>query len=278
MNSQYSPGGFSLLPVVVKNLLIINGIFFFATVVFQSSLGFDLVDTLGLHYFTAEKFKPFQLITYMFMHGNFAHIFSNMFALWLFGSVLENYWGKARFLQYYIICGVGAAITHYAIFYFESRSVLSIIDAYIQSPNVSNFNLVFESLPRLSGASVQLKEILNSLGSATSDSEQLQISVDFLTQYKIDYLNSPVIVGASGAVFALLLAFGMMFPNSYVYVYFFIPMKAKYFVILYGAIELFSGISNNSGDNVAHFAHLGGMLFGFILIKYWQSKINRYHS
>jgi len=105
-----------------------------------------------------------------------------------------------------------------------------------------------------------------------NDTQSLAASVEFIQQVKIDYLNAPNVVGASGSVFGLLLAFGMMFPNSLIYVYFAIPIKAKYFVMIYGVIELYSGISNSAGDNVAHFAHLGGMLFGIFLILYWKKR------
>ena len=160
----------------------------------------------------ADGFRPYQFITYMFLHGGFTHILFNMLALYMFGTSIENAWGAKRFLTYYLVCGIGAALVHFAIFYFQIGG------------NSEYYNFI------------------------------------------------PTIIGASGAVFGLLLAYGMMYPNQVIYVQFIIPMKAKYFVALYGAIELFSGINNSAGDNVAHFAHLGGMLFGFILIKYWQKK------
>jgi membrane associated rhomboid family serine protease len=248
---QFQPRGFSFLPVVVKNLLIINGIFFLATIVFDRTLHTDLIDILGLHYISSEKFQPYQFITYMFMHGSLGHIFFNMFAVWMFGSAIENLWGPKRFLIYYLITGIGAALIHYTIVYFELRPVISVLDAYINDPSSVNLaNLQQLSLLKISGIP-NLSEVL---------------------EIKSQILNQPVIVGASGALFGLLLAFGMMFPNSVIYLYFAIPVKAKWFVIGYGAIELFSGVSKFSGDNVAHFAHLGGMLFGFLLIKLWKIK------
>jgi membrane associated rhomboid family serine protease len=125
MSQYYRPQGFNLLPEVTKNLLIINGIFFLASIVLQNRFEIDLNDILGLHYWGAEKFRPYQFVTYMFLHGNFQHILFNMFALWMFGYAVENYWGGKRFLIYYLICGLGAAFTHYAIFFFESREALS---------------------------------------------------------------------------------------------------------------------------------------------------------
>jgi len=119
-----------VLPPVVKNLLIINALFFLATIAFQKVYNIDLADYLGLHYFGAEKFSPYQFITYMFMHGNFSHILFNMFALWMFGNVLENYWGPKRFLIYFIVTGIGAALVHYIVFYFEISPVLSAINDF----------------------------------------------------------------------------------------------------------------------------------------------------
>jgi membrane associated rhomboid family serine protease len=230
---QYRPNSFTLLPPVVKNLLIINGLFFLATNVLGSQLGFDLSDKLGLHFPLADSFRPYQIITYMFMHANFMHLFFNMFALWMFGNTLENFWGPKRFLTYYMITGIGAAICHYAVVYFEMQPILQEINAQISN---------------------------------AYEQEALKQQV----------YNAHVVIGASGSVFGILLAFGMLFPNTMLYIYFAIPIKAKWFVVLYGAAELISGITGAAGDNVAHFAHLGGMLFGFILIQYWKKKKTLY--
>ncbi len=274
---QYRPSSFKLLPDVVKNLLIINGLFFLATFVFDTRFHIDLTDILGLHYFEADKFRPWQFVTYMFMHGSFTHIALNMFALWMFGSSMENVWGPKRFLTFYIFTGLGAALTHYLVVYYQLHPVLSAIDTYIANPDPvalkaflddpALFNLGVENVQHnFQVFAQQYNDLL------LSDSiKAQQLSLDFMQQYRADFTNAPVVVGASGAVFGLLLAFGMTFPNNIIYVYFAIPMKAKYFVMLYGAIELYSGISNSS-DNVAHFAHLGGMLFGILLILYWRKK------
>lgn len=276
---QYRPSQFRLLPPVVKNLLIINGLFFFATYVFGSAFGIDLNDILGLHYFGSEKFHAYQLLTYMFMHGNLSHIFLNMFALWMFGNVLENYWGGKRFLIYYLICGMGAALTHYTIYYFEVQPVLSVISDYIANPDLEKFNSFIQS-DKFSIQSADMRESynefatrFNALNMANNPASMLNLTVEYMVQYKADFLNASTVVGASGSVFGILLAFGMMFPNTLLYVYFAIPIKAKYFVILYGLIELFSGVFE-SNSNVAHFAHLGGMLFGFVLIKLWKKNHN----
>ena len=227
MDNQFRPQGFSILPPVVKNLLIINFVFYLATIAFDYVWHIDLAQYLGLHYLGASDFRPYQFVTYMFMHGNFAHIFFNMFALWMFGNSIENAWGPKRFLIFYMVCGIGAGLTQELVQYIQLRDL------------VENYQYV-----KLNGHS---------------------IPVD-------DYLNMLTTVGASGAVYGILLAFGMMWPDSRIYIYFAIPIKAKYFVIIYGLIELFSGFS--SVDNVAHFAHVGGMLWGLLLILYWRRKDN----
>ncbi len=273
---QFRPGGFRILPPVVKNLLIINGLFFLATVALDSSFGINLIEILGLHYFAAEKFEPYQFITYMFMHGGLMHIFFNMFALWMFGNALENVWGPKRFLIYYFVTGIGAAIVHYVVFYFQISPVLHAINSFLDNPSNEAVTRFFSSDNLVIGSN-EIRDMVNNFTREynsivdTNPHKALQLSIDFMTNYREAFLNAPVVVGASGAVFGILLAFGMMFPNALIYLYFAIPIKAKYFVILYGAIELFSGIYN-TGSNVAHFAHLGGMLFGYLLLMYWKRR------
>ncbi len=273
---QFRPSGFRILPPVVKNLLIINGLFFLATIATGTKYGFDLTDKLGLHYFASEKFSPYQFITYMFMHGGFMHLFFNMFALWMFGNAIENIWGPRKFLIYYIVTGIGAAITHYIVFYFEISPVLAAIDAYLNSPSPDALNTFLNS-GYFKITSVEMQDSFNIFREQynqllyTDPNQALQLSIDFISGFKTEFLNAPVVVGASGAVFGILLAFGMLFPNALIYVYFAIPVKAKYFVIIYGAIELFSGIYD-TGSNVAHFAHLGGMVFGYLLLLYWKKR------
>ena len=218
---------FQILPPVVKNLLIINVLLFIATGVLNAPpFNIDLTNILGLHYWESDLFKPWQIVTYMFMHGNIPHILFNMFAVWMFGSHIENRWGSKRFLNYYLLTGFGAAFLHYLIFHFYT-------------------------LPGIPS--------------------QVFSNTYPLTAYEY-FLQNSVVVGASGSLFGILLAFGVLFPNTLLYLYFAIPIKAKYFVIGYGLLELFSGISNNPGDNVAHFAHLGGMLFGLLIFGYWKLK------
>ncbi|MBC8320658.1 MAG: rhomboid family intramembrane serine protease [Bacteroidetes bacterium] len=239
-----------MLPMVVKNLLIINGLFFLATIALDSTLHINLVKYLGLHYPLSHDFGMWQLVSYMFMHGGFAHILFNMFALWMFGNVLENVWGPRRFLNYYLITGIGAGIVQIIVAWLRISSV----EADLSPEQIA---IVIQQ-----GADV----LSRGMNYENLDMGALNLII-----------NTPT-VGASGAVFGILLAFGMMFPNSLIYVYFAIPVKAKYFVMIYGAIELYMGFSNNPADNVAHFAHLGGMIFGFFLIMFWKKKgkLNNY--
>lgn len=234
------------IPVVTKNLLIINVLMFMGTLVAER-YGIDLSDYLGLHFVLSEQFNAAQLITYMFMHGGFTHLFFNMFAVWMFGRILEQVWGPRRFLFYYLLCGIGAALIQEcvtAIRYFNVESGLS--------PEAVD---------------LVLREGAQTLRSGMNYSDSGLGELNLL-------LNTST-VGASGAVYAILLGFGMLFPNQQMFIFPLpVPIRAKYFVIGYAVIELWSGLANNPADNVAHFAHLGGMIFGFILIMYWR-KSNR---
>lgn len=231
MGNEVRMGEFQILPPVVKNLLIINALFFLADVVLGFK-GIDLSNWLGLHYFQASGFAFWQPVTYMFMHGNFGHLFFNMFALWMFGAAVENYWGVKKFLIYYFVAGVGAAVVYELWQYIDFNYIMHVQD--------------------YSGVRISLKET---------------ITVD-------QFMNRFTMVGASGAVYGLLLAFGMLFPNSLIYIYFLIPVKAKWFVIIYGGIEVLYCIFASS-DGIAHIAHLGGMIFGLLLILLWRKRDRR---
>ena len=225
-------GSFQSMPPVVKNLLIINGLVFFAQTVFENSAAFSISNIFALHDIHSVYFKPHQLITHMFMHGDFWHLFFNMFALWMFGAMLENVWGSKKFLIFYMACGLGAAFLHLGVLYREMADVMAI----------------FRQMP-------------------VGQQEELLYSERFK-------VNTPT-VGASGAVFGCLAAFGYLFPNSLLYIYGLFPVKAKWFVIFYAAMELWLGVNNSAGDNVAHWAHLGGALVGFILVYVWNKTDRR---
>lgn len=236
-------------PPVIKNLIYLNVIMFIATWVLESSYKLDLTNLLGLHYPSSDLFKPVQVVTHMFMHGGVWHIFFNMFALWMFGKVLESVWGSQRFFIYYIVTGLGAAVIHLFVTYLRINNLVADMDPELVSQVYREGSGVF--MQRLNYTHPDMAE-LNLL------------------------INTPT-VGASGAVYGVLLAFGMLFPNTeLMFLFPPVPIKAKYVVIGYGAIELFTGLTQ-PGSNVAHFAHLGGMLFGFILIKYWSKKRTNFY-
>ncbi|MCK9219677.1 MAG: rhomboid family intramembrane serine protease [Bacteroidales bacterium] len=271
-DQQYSPAGFRILPPVVKNLLIINGLFYLATITFQDAFGIDLDNLLGLHYFKSDLFRPYQFVTYMFLHANFGHILMNMFALWMFGYLLENYWGPKRFLTYYMITGIGAAIVQTAINWWDISAIQAAATTYAAQPSLDGFiAFVRHYYPTYYEAEGTVRSFINDWTVNKAAQSYASQSINFVDQLIKLQMDVPTI-GASGAVYGILLAFGMVFPNMLVYIYFLFPIKAKWIVIIYGALELFSGISNKPSDNVAHFAHLGGMIFGFLLILYWKKK------
>ena len=219
-------------PPVVKNILIINVLVFIAQITFENNPNVRLENMFALHDVHSIYFKPHQLVTYMFLHGGFSHIFFNMFAVWMFGRTLENVWGSKRFLIFYLVTGIGAGLLHLLVLYIEME------------PIMDYFRLL-------------------------SPEQQASLVEDPL--FKV---NVPT-VGASGAVFGCLAAFGYLFPNSMIYIYFLLPMKAKWFVLLYAGMELYLSIRNSAGDNVVHFAHLGGAITGFILVLIWNKRNRR---
>ena len=239
--TQFRPSSYNSLPTIIKNLLIINGLMFLAqNTIAGPTSAFSFEDIFALHAFQSDLFRPWQLITHMFLHGDLGHIFGNMLALWMFGSILENIWGPKQFLLFYFLCGVGAAMIHLGILSFE-----------------------------LMDATKYYHELITSGATQTAD------AIDFMARYKarVDVAT----LGASGAVFGILIAFVYLFPNTYIYIYFFIPMKAKWLGILYFSYELFFALKNSAGDNVARWAHVGGALVGFLLVYIWKKKNNRFY-
>ena len=214
------------MPPVVKNLLIINILMYAITAL----TGNWMYENFALFYFKSPFFKPFQLVTHMFMHGGFTHIFFNMYTLFIFGGVLERVWGSQKFLFYYFVTGIGAALLHLGVMYLQLRGYL---------------------------ADAQAGDLM-----ATANIRAL--------------LTTPT-VGASGAIYGLLLAYGMLFPTNIMQLIFPpVALKAKWFVLIFGALELLLGLSGRGG-NVAHFAHLGGMIFGYFLILYWKKNNRMYY-
>ena len=248
------------VPPVVKNLLIINGLFFLAKMTIgKDDLGINKMDHLfSLHWFTSPHFRPWQLITHMFMHANFGHLLSNMFGLFMFGSSLEFLWKGRRFLVYYIVCGLGAAAMHQGVEWRSVHAAEETAARYgVLADDVRDSNLVAHD--DLTQAEAELSEAaVDEDGAAAAE--------------KLFWVYESTMLGASGAIFGILLAFGMMFPNEIIFMGFFLPLPAKYLVILYGALELWQGVAGPA-DGVAHFAHLGGMLVGIFLILYWKKKV-----
>lgn len=232
--TEIRPGRFQMIPPVVKNLIIINILVFLAQNALGPAIENSINNLFALHSIQSVYFRPHQLVTYMFLHGGIMHILFNMFALFMFGSTLENYWGPKRFLTFYVVSGIGAAVLHLGVLYREMAPVM---------------DLVRQQVPP-----EQMHDLL----------------------YSADFKVNTATLGASGAVFGCLAAFGYLFPNSEMIILPIpFPVKAKWVVIGYAAIELFSGISNSAGDNVAHWAHLGGGLVGLLLVMYWNRNNRR---
>ncbi len=241
---------FNNLPPVLKNLLIINFLVYFVGMVLMR-YGIDITDLLGLHYFRAENFRLHQPITYMFLHSysGIYHILFNMFGLFMFGRILEQVWGSKRFLQFYMITGIGAGIVQMVVAYIRIKTVESNI-------------------------SPELVEMVYREGFALLSEGRNYVDPQL---GRLNLLINTSTIGASGAIFGILLAFGMLFPNTELFLMFIpIPIKAKYVVIGYGVLELYQGVFATS-SGVAHFAHLGGMLFGFFLIRHWRKNRNKFY-
>ena len=221
------------IPTVTKNLLIINVLAYLVGMVFGiHSGGFN--DLFGLHFFLAPDFGVYQLVTYMFMHASLSHLFFNMFALWMFGCIVERTWGARKFLFYYMACGIGAGLL---------QEMAQFVQFYM---------LAAENIHGFSVSQIMTVAKASAVG-----------------------INLWTTVGASGAIYGILLAFGMLYPEERIFIFPLpVPIKAKFFVVGYAAIELFMAFST-SGDGVAHLAHLGGMLFGFLLIRYWRRHPGR---
>jgi membrane associated rhomboid family serine protease len=234
------------MPPVVKNLIFINILMLLAYYVAGSTLNIDLNRLLGIYFPKSDQFKPIQILTHMFMHGNPMHLIFNMFALYMFGQILEQVWGPKRFFIYYIITGLGAALTYEVVIAVQYVKIMNIITPEQLQEVLDNGNTYF----------TQGKGYLDPV------MKELQ-----------SILYTPT-VGASGAVFGILLAFGVLFPNTQLMLLFPpIPIRAKYFVAIYGGIELYLAVTQ-PGSSIAHAAHLGGMIFGYILIRVWRKTSN----
>ncbi len=253
-------------PPIVKNLLIINIIFFMAQTMLP--IGDWITENLGLHYWGSSEFNPIQFITYMFLHGGITHILFNMYALWMFGRIAEYDLGSRRFLSFYLITGIGAALFHMLVLELEFSALRGAVEAFSASPNPTDFTVLMSKyFPQF-----QFNDSAIEAWAAMPDSNNYISSAVAAVNEMYAKITNTVTVGASGAVYGVLLAFGLMHPNDRIMLM--IPpvaLKAKYFVMIYAAIELIAGLGN-SGSTVAHFAHLGGMIGAWLLLKYWKKR------
>lgn len=275
--TEFRPSRFEILPTIVKNLLIINGLFFLAQKTFGGpSVAFSFDNLFALHAWQSSLFKPWQLVTHMFLHGDFGHILGNMFALWMFGSVLENVWGSKRFLTFYMICGLGAALMHLLFLSWELMPLINDYSAIVQqqlSGNEGQGNAMVNFITKYPLGYQNTGEVISYLQLNPGNREITSKVFERITEYYQNNINTATI-GASGAVFGVLAAFVYLFPNTHLYIYFLIPVKAKWIGLMYFAYELFYALRNSAGDHVARWAHIGGAIVGLLIVITWN-KTNK---
>lgn len=271
--TEFRPSRFEILPTIVKNLLIINGLFFLAQNTLSGPMGyFDFEEIFALHAWQSGLFRPWQLITHMFLHGDFGHILGNMFALWMFGSILENLWGSKRFLTFYLVCGLGAALIHLLFLSYEFipltndyEAIFRLHDSGGGSFNKAMIGFIEKYNIRFENQQYFISSLINNPDNSILSSKMFE----FITSYYQQNLNTATL-GASGAVFGVLAAFVYLFPNTYIYIYFLIPVKAKWIGLIYFGYELVFALRNSAGDNVARWAHIGGAIVGLIIVMTWN--------
>jgi membrane associated rhomboid family serine protease len=256
----------------VRNLLILNILFYFLdSNVFNLSANFALYSTLS------PQFHIFQFVSYMFLHGSIGHLFSNMFGLFMFGPLLERIWGPKRFLTFYFVTGIGAGLLFSGIDYFENSRIRDAVEIFAQNPTPDQLVEFTSHHARNLHESDFMHDFSNKFEENPTNSGYIQQSIAIVNAYYEGIVNVPM-VGASGAIFGILMAFGLLFPNTELFLLFVpFPIKAKYFVAFYGLYELYAGIQNAQSDNVAHFAHIGGMLFAYILLRYWGTQKTNFY-
>lgn len=273
--TEFRPSRFEILPTVVKNLLIINGLFFLAQNTLSGPAGLvDLEEIFALHGWQSPLFKPWQLVTHLFLHGDFGHILGNMFALWMFGSILENIWGSKRFLTFYIVCGLGAAFIHLVFLSYEFIPLTNAYEAVLKYETVGGTALNNAMIQFIEQHQIQFEQHQQIIAQLRFQPDDVGLSnklLSYISNYYQDKLNTAT-VGASGAIFGVLAAFVYLFPNTYIYVYFLVPVKAKWIGILYFSYELFFALDNSAGDNVARWAHVGGAIVGLLIVMTWNKK------
>jgi membrane associated rhomboid family serine protease len=260
------------IPPVVKNIIIINVLLFLATEISMSFYHTDFMYRhLALFSFKSPLFEPHQLITHMFMHANLGHIFFNMFGVFMFGRILEQIWGSKKMLIFYTVTGLGAAFIHLTVNYIQMDHLLNMATAFNNTPSYQLFNDIVNKYS-VGGMDNNITNFMQQWFFKPDDPSFVPLAKGYIQDIIGNNLMVPTI-GASGAVFGLLIAFAMMFPDVELMLIFLpIPIKAKYFVPFYAFVELVFGVAGFRWDNVAHFAHLGGALFGFLLVLYWKRK------
>lgn len=264
---------FGRLTPLVKNLLIIN----VAIALIQAFFRIDLGQYLGLHFILAPEFKPYQFVTYMFLHSTVSimHIFGNMFALFIFGPLLEQFLGQKKFLILYMVTGVGAGLFYTAVNYVEVMDVKRDVDAYVANPSSDEFNRLL--IEHGSNLNPQIYDFVDDY-SRNENNPQLKAQSVNLANQLYNLYGKYNMVGASGAVFGILAAFALFFPNTELFLLFIpFPIKAKYLVSVYILYEVYAELQRAPGDNVAHLAHIGGAIIAFFLVRYWKAKRNDFY-
>lgn len=258
---------FNLTPAA-KNILIINGIIFLFTTGY-------VIEWFGLRYILSPEFKPYQFLTYMWIHAGIGHIFSNMFAVLVFGPILERVWGSRKFFIFYLITGVGAGVLYSGVNFIENFNLENKVMRYTSQPSPESFRkLILDESKEYYN---QLYDFISDYSENPSNEEYIKESISISNTILRNNNDIPM-VGASGAVFGILLAFAMLFPNMQLMLLIPpIPIKAKYLVLVYGFYEIWSEFNRMPGDNVAHLAHLGGMLIAYIILRYWKNKYGTYY-
>jgi membrane associated rhomboid family serine protease len=269
--SFFGSGRGLALPPVVKNIIIINVVVFAATWLTSDVMGTDFMwRHFALFSVKSPLFEPHQIITHIFMHANFAHIFFNMFGVFMFGRILEQLWGSRKMMIFYTVTGLGAALIHLTVNYFQMSQLMKMASEFNNTPGYTLFHEIVTKYGSRTGQYDQIMSFMQQWFYKPDDPSFITAGKNYVAEIIYGNLNIPT-VGASGAVFGLLIAFAMMFPDVELMLIFLpIPIKAKYFVPFYALLELFFGVAGFRWDNVAHFAHLGGALFGFLLVKWWK--------
>jgi membrane associated rhomboid family serine protease len=255
------------LTSTVRNLLFLNIGFF---LIQQNVPAVHLTQLGSLYPFGSPYFQPWQFLTYMFLHGSWGHLISNMFGLISFGPMLEQRWGGPRFLTFWLICGLGAGGLYQGVRYYENAKMEQAAAEFHRQPTGGDFANFFRSnFPEANG----YESLARGLQQNPQNADYIDAANKAVDGVVEEVKNSPYagMLGASGALFGVLFAFAYLFPNTELFLLFFpFPIKAKYFVFFYALYELYSGVHRTPGDNVAHFAHLGGLLIGFIVLKFWE--------